>query len=235
MNRLRGKIVLVTGATSGIGRALALQLAGQGARLALCGRSQEKMALLKDELKGAELYASAFSVREPAEISRFVKEAEKALGPIDILINNAGLNSAKGQVDEIRLEDWDEMMEVNARAPMLFAQEIIGGMKERREGMIVNVLSSVCFFHGVGMASYTASKCACQALTGVLRKEGALYGIKVMGVYPGGVDTPFRPQERPEYMTAESVASCIVSALQAPPDVVMHELVMRPMIETNYP
>ena len=238
MNLLSGKTVLIKGATSGIGRALALACAREGASLALCGRDEKRMVELISCLKECrmgEIYAETFSVRETEAIREFVTNAEETLGAVDILVNCAGLNSARGAVAELKLEDWAEMMDVNALAPLVFVQSVLPEMKKRQSGIIVNILSTVCLFSSEGIASYTASKSACKAMTDVLRKEVRPEGIKVLGVYPGGVNTAFRPQEKPEYMSPESVASCILSMLTAPEDVALHELVLRPMVESNMP
>lgn len=235
---LSGKTVLITGATSGIGRALAVAAAGAGANLALCGRDDGRMVSLLAELKGTRvggIYAETFSVRDGEAVREFVSNAEEALGGVDILVNCAGLNSARGTVGEVRLEDWCEMMEVNAQAPLIFSQAVLPGMKERKAGMIVNVLSTVCLCSSEGLVSYTASKAACKAVTDIMRKEVRASGIKVLGIYPGGVNTAFRPQVRPEYMSAESVAAAILFQMTAPDDVVVHELILRPMVETNIP
>lgn len=238
MNMLSGKTVLITGATSGIGRALTAIAAGVGANLALCGRDDERMIALLAELKGTrvgEIYAETFSVRDGDAIREFVSNAEETLGGVDILVNCAGLNSARGTVEEVRLEDWCEMMEVNAQAPLFFSQAVLPGMKEKKAGMIINVLSTVCLCSSEGLVSYTASKAACKAVTDIMRKEVRSSGIKVLGVYPGGVNTAFRPQARPEYMSAESVAAAILFQMTAPDDVAVHELILRPMVETNIP
>lgn len=238
MKKLQGKTVLITGATSGVGRALAVQCAGEGASLVLCGRDDQRMLELVSSLKGSpvgEIFAETFSVRETEAINNFVFNAEEALGQIDILVNCAGLNSARGTVADVKVEDWTEMMEVNALAPLLFSQAVLPKMKERKSGMIVNVISTVCLYSSEGLVSYTASKAAAKAMTDILRKEVRSEGIKVMGIYPGGVNTAFRPQERPEYMSAESVASAILSMMTAPEDVAVHELVLRPMVESNIP
>lgn len=239
MNSIKGKNVLITGATSGLGKALALQCARLGANLALCGRSPEKLLNLREDLEDIMeegiVYSKVFSVRDPEAIKTFVHNAEEQLGDLHILINCAGLNSRKDLIEDISLEDWDEMMEVNVRAPMLFSQQVMRKMKKAKQGLIVNILSSVCFYHGETMGAYTASKGAFQSLTGVMRREAAKCGVNVMAVYPGGINTSFRPKENKDYMSPEGVATCIINAMQTSPDVMVHELVMRPQVENNFP
>jgi NAD(P)-dependent dehydrogenase (short-subunit alcohol dehydrogenase family) len=233
---LANKRILITGATSGIGRSLAIKLAKQGAQLAVCGRSEEKMQALIKELALHEksIFSRTFSVTDEYEIIRFVKDASNVLGGIDILINNAGVNPAKNKVAEIKTEDFDLMVAVNMRAPFIFMREVFNIMKGKKTGTVVNILSSVCLSSNETMGAYTASKAGIDALTKVFRKEARKEGIKVFGVYPGGVNTPFRTIERTDYMSPDSVADTIIPMLSLPDDVAVHDLVFRPMVEDNF-
>jgi len=236
MSNIENKRILLTGATSGIGRSLALKLAAQGAHLALCGRSSEKMESLLAEMPktGKTIFTKTFSVTEEVDILSFVSEANERLGGFDILINNAGLNSARAEVGEMKTEDFDFMVAVNFRAPFIFMREVFNLMRPAKKGLIVNVLSTVCLFANEGIGAYTSSKAGIDALTKVFRKEARKDGIKVCGVYPGGTDTPFRSADRPDYMSSESVADTILAMLMLPDDVVMHDMVFRPMVEGNF-
>ncbi|MDW7692034.1 SDR family oxidoreductase [Flammeovirgaceae bacterium SG7u.111] len=231
---MKNKIILLTGATSGIGRSLAKQLAAEGAILALCGRSEEKMASLLEELslpKG-QIFSKCFSITSEEEIIRFVEETNQELGNIDTLINCAGANSARGKVEEMKTEDLDYMYALNFRAPMIFMREAYKKIKAVESGTIVNILSTVCLFSNEGIGAYTATKSGLDSLTKVFRKEARKDGVKVISVYPGGVDTDFRAADRPEYLSPEPVAESIVSMLKLPAEV--HELVLRPMVEENF-
>jgi NAD(P)-dependent dehydrogenase (short-subunit alcohol dehydrogenase family) len=231
------QVVLLTGATSGIGRDLALLLKDEGARLALCGRSGEKMADLLNELGGPSemtLFHRTFCLSSEAEIVRFVADADGHLGPVDVLINCAGINSARGTVAEISISDLDWMLAINLRAPLIFMRECFKRMRERRSGHVVNVLSTVCLFSNEGIGAYTASKAGLDALTKVFRKEARDYGVRVTSVYPGGVNTTFRAQRREDYMTPRSVAEAIVGTLKLEGDAAVHEIVLRPLAESNF-
>ena len=237
MNSLTDKIVLLAGATSGIGRCLAIQLAAQGARLALCGRSQEKLARLIAELESTghpPALARAFCLSSEEAILEFVADTQTQLGPADILINCAGANTSRAPVSELETADLDWMMTVNFRAAFLFMREAFRQMQPRGSGHIVNVVSTVALFGNPGLGGYTASKWALEGLTKVFRKEAKTSGIKVTSVHPGGTDTDFRPADRPEYMSPESVAQAIVSVLALPDDAVVHDLVLRPPVEDNF-
>ena len=107
-------------------------------------------------------------------------------------------------------------------------------MKERGSGHVVNILSTVCHADMPTMGAYTAAKSGLQALTRIFRKEVLEDGIRVTAIYPGGADTDFRPNARPDYMKPASVAAAVHSALTLPEDVIVHELTFRPMVETNF-
>jgi short-subunit dehydrogenase len=238
MKTINGQVILLTGATSGVGRRLALRLASEGARLALCGRSEEKMASLLSELGDNAVehtpFSRTFCLSSEEEIVRFTADAESTLGPTAVLINCAGLNSARAEVAEMNTSDLDWMLAVNLRAPMIFMRECFKGMRERKAGHIVNVLSTVCLFSNEGIGAYTASKAGLDALTKVFRKEARAHGVKVTSIYPGGVNTSFRAQAREEYLSPESVAEAIISVLKLSDETAVHELVFRPMSETNF-
>ncbi|PWJ36164.1 SDR family NAD(P)-dependent oxidoreductase [Sediminitomix flava] len=237
MNSIENKRILLTGATSGIGRSLAKQLLEKGAKLAICGRSSEKMESLLQEVEAysSQVYSETFSVTDEDANLQFIEAADNFLGGIDILINCAGLNSARGTLNEIKTEELDFMMSVNFRAPFIFMKEVFNRMQSKEiKGTIVNILSTVCLFSNENIGAYTASKVALDGLTKVFRKEARRKGVNVLSVYPGGVDTAFRTADRPDYMSADSVAQAIITTFQYPKDVMPHELVLRPEVEENF-
>lgn len=234
---LADKVILLTGATSGIGRCLAIQLALQDARIVLCGRSEEKLNRLVSELESgghSPALARAFCLSSEAAIVELVADTQSQLGSIDILINCAGANTSRSPVAELETADLDWMITVNFRAAFIFMREVFRLMRPRGRGHIVNVVSTVALFGNPGLGGYTASKWALEGLSKVFRKEAKTFGIKVTSVHPGGTDTDFRPVERPEYMSPESVAKAIVSILTLPDDAVVHDLVLRPPVEDNF-
>lgn len=161
--------------------------------------------------------------------------AKKALGAApEVLVNNAGINPRKSPIADATLEDFDAQYAVNLRAPFLLCREAMRDMSAARRGHIVNIISSTALFANETMGIYTAMKSGMRGLTGVLIKEARRVGIKVTGVYPGGVDTEFRKVPRHDYMKPESAAKLIVDAIYAPDDAVVHELVFRPMVEENF-
>ncbi len=234
---LSGKIIYLTGATRGIGRAVALRLAPEGALLALCGRDKAALEEVKSEalrLGARSVFSRAFDLRDEGAVESFYQGACKELGPPDILINNAGYNERKAYLWETTTEEFDRMVAVNLRAPYLLMRLAFGHMKEKGGGHVVNILSTVCHFDNERMSIYTATKKGLQGLTDVFRKEARPHNIAVTSIYPGGVDTDFRPQKRPDYMRPESVAEAVVAVLKAPEDLIVHHLTFRPQVETNF-
>lgn len=235
-DNISGKRIVITGATSGIGRNTTLALLKQGANVAFCGRSETKMKHLLDEIAVLEkgiIYAKAFDVTEEKEIKKFVAGAKEKLGGIDILINCAGLNPAKNLVEDIKTGDLEYMIKVNFVAPFLFIREVIKDMRERKSGLVINIMSSACLFSSEGVGAYSASKSGFDALARILRKEVRNDHIGVCSIYPGGVDTPFRANARPDYLRPDDVTAAILQVISAGPGVAYDEIVLRPFVETN--
>jgi NAD(P)-dependent dehydrogenase (short-subunit alcohol dehydrogenase family) len=236
-NNMSGNRVLITGATSGIGRNTTLALLKQGMHVAFCGKSEAKMKMLLAEIAQMETgicYGKAFDVISEKEIKEFVEEATEKLGGIDILINCAGVNPAKNRVEDIKTEDLELMIKVNFVAPFLFIREIIKDMQARQKGLIINILSSSCLFSSEGVGAYSASKSGFDALAKILRKEVRKDHIGVCAIYPGGVDTPFRANARPDYLRMDDVTKAIIQVINADPNVACDEIVLRPFVEMNF-
>lgn len=243
--------VLLTGASSGIGRALAKKLAEAGYRLSLQGRQADKLATtirqiqqLNDAaLAGAEseqqdssasiVHAAAFCLGEPQAISDFVAAAQ-AKAPIDILINCAGANLSRASTSAPDIPALNAMMQLNFFAPVALCAAVLPAMQTRGQGTILNLLSTCCLFANANNSGYTASKLALDGYSKVMRKELQGSGVRVLSLYPGGVNTEFRTTTRPDYLSADEVATAALAMLTAPAHVQCHELVLRPAVETNY-
>ncbi|WP_286905288.1 SDR family oxidoreductase [Clostridium sp. UBA1652] len=235
MNYLEGKIVIVTGGTSGLGKSLVLQLINLGAKVAFCGRSEEKIkTIIKEVGENSTIFYDTFEITDETKIFNFVKDVEKKLGPVDVLINCAGANTSRASVKDIHLEDFQYMMNLNTIAPLNFIKACYPYMSDKKQGLIVNILSTCCLFSNEGLGSYTASKAALDSLTKVLRKEARKDNIRVCSVYPGGINTSFRPQAREEYLSADIAAETIINSINIDERVALDEIVLRPFIETNY-
>lgn len=183
-----GKIALVTGASRGIGRALALALAADGYRVALVSRTQSDLESLAAEInKVTEASVHAIDVTNKTDIHRCVTSVQKLWGPIDVLVNNAGVFEF-GSI-EVTSEKLDRLYEINLRAPFCFMQEVLPGMRERKSGYIFNIASISGTEAGVGYGAYGSSKFGLVGLNEALFKELAKENIKVTAICPSWVDT----------------------------------------------
>ncbi len=237
MSYWKNKCVIVTGATSGLGKSLVLKLISMGAKVALCGRSQEKMKYVLEEITEEEkknIFYENFDITDENRIVEFVKNVGEKFGTVDVLINCAGANTARGLVESIKIEDMNLMLKVNTIAPLVFIEECYKYMKVKKEGLIINILSTCCLFSNEGNGAYTAAKSALDGLTKVFRKEARKNNIRVCSVYPGGINTPFRDQEREDYLSPENTADTILKTLDIDTSVALDEIVLRPFVETNY-
>jgi NAD(P)-dependent dehydrogenase (short-subunit alcohol dehydrogenase family) len=188
---LTGKVALVTGASKGLGRAIAVGLARAGARLALCARSREGLAETRAavEAAGGEARTFEMDVLARASVRDAVAAAVAALGRIDILVNNAGVNVRKPTL-ELAEEEWDRVVDTNLKGYFLVAQAVGAHMVARRSGKVINVSS---IFGAVGMnhqLAYAASKGGVGQLTKVMAIEWAPHGVTVNAVGPTYFETP---------------------------------------------
>ncbi|MBI5388732.1 MAG: SDR family oxidoreductase [Verrucomicrobia bacterium] len=225
------RTALITGATRGIGREVARQLKAAGFAVFITGRDLQLVESLQSELGCPGL---AMDLAEAEAAIQLFAAVRQALGHVDVLVNNAGFNKAKQPLAMVTTEDLDASYAVNVRAPILLAREALKDMAAHGSGHIVNVISSVAHAKMENYSVYSTMKYALHGFTGCLIKEARQTGVKVTGVYPGGVDTTFRPNARPDYMRPESAARMIVQCITAPDDVVVHELTFRPIVETNF-
>jgi NAD(P)-dependent dehydrogenase (short-subunit alcohol dehydrogenase family) len=200
--RLEGKAALVTGASSGLGRATAIALARAGADVALVARSQQELDSAKEEISkiGRRALTLPVDLASEDETTAAIGRTVEALGRIDVLVNAAGTD-APGTVEELDIEGWDRTLAVNLRAPFLLSKAAFPRMREAGGGMIVNI-SSVAGKKGWANASaYCASKFGLTGFTEALADEGKEHGIRAIVLYPGAMATnwgAFSPEERQE-------------------------------------
>lgn len=211
MSEFEGRIAVVTGASSGIGRKTAELLAARGAKVVVAARSADKLR----ELESERIMAVPGDVSDVAFVERLFRETEQRFGPCDVLINNAGMIDPAPLVD-VDLGRWERMFEVNVHAVFLTCRRALPSMIAGRSGTIVNVAS----ISGVagpekfpGWVSYCASKGAVISLTEALAVEVKAHGVRVNSISPGSVDTPMWAAASggaPAAMTAEEVAEAIL-------------------------
>ncbi len=188
---LEGKVALVTGASRGIGRAVALALARAGAKVAVnYAASSEAAQQVVDEIRalGREAQAVRFDVARGEEVLSKVREVEEALGPVDILVNNAGI-TRDALFLRLKEEDWDRVLEVNLKGAFHCTKAVLQGMLKRRFGRIINMSSVIAFSGNVGQTNYAASKAALVGFTKSLAREVAARGVTVNVVAPGFIET----------------------------------------------
>lgn len=220
------KTVVITGATDGIGKALAVLLASDY-NLALCGRCEEKMKQLVAMLGEGRFYYECFDITDDVKRHEFCQNVKKEFPIIDVVVNNAGANPKKDKVVDIKLEDLRYMFELNCVSALGMIQEFYPVMAERGEGLFVNVLSSCCLFNNLLNGSYTATKKAMEGISKILLKEVKNENIGVCNVYPGRVDTNFRQKHNPDDLRPETVAKMIKACMENEEGCV-HEIVIRP-------
>jgi 3-oxoacyl-[acyl-carrier protein] reductase len=191
MANLKGRIALVTGASQGIGRACALELARAGATVALAARNEAKLAAVAAEIEAAGGQAAAFALDVSSEES--IKAGAKAVierfGKVEILVNNAGI-TRDGLVMAMKRADWDDVLGTNLTGAFLLTQALLRPMLKNRWGRIVNISSVVGRTGQAGQANYAASKAGLIGLTRSMAREFASRGITVNAVAPGYIETP---------------------------------------------
>jgi len=187
-NDLSGRVALVTGASSGLGRRFALTLAAAGAKVAATARRVDRLEELAREIKanGGECLPIALDVTDPESITQAVAHANESLGLVDILINNAGIPDAQ-RAHKMSLELTDAVLDTNVRGPWLLANEVARGLlKAEQPGRIVNIASMAAFsYNGNGAALYSISKAAVVRMTEALAVEWARFNINVNCIAPG--------------------------------------------------
>ncbi len=233
---LTGQVTLVTGAGSGLGAATSRLLAEHGARVVLADIDKEAASEVAEEYGGRPLY---MDLTDPGSIEGGVADVLGTEGRIDVLVNAAGLDFIRS-ASELTLEEWDNVVNVNLRAPWLLAKLVMPHMMERGSGQILNVASTAAKKGWENAAAYASSKHGLLGLTQVLHAEGRKRGVRAMAIVPGGMRTNFfkalDPPPPPENLQPpETVARSILFMISQPLDSVIHELVVTPMTETSFP
>jgi NADP-dependent 3-hydroxy acid dehydrogenase YdfG len=235
MLTLENKVIVITGASKGIGKALALQLCKHSSKLALLARSKTELEALQQEILIAGGIAEIFvgNVSDEAFVQHAIQSTITKFGTIDIVINNAGFGVFK-QVDETTAEEWDNVFATNVKGTFLVSKAATAVMKQNESGHIINIASDVAKRVFAGGALYCASKYAQDAYSMALRKELREFGIKVSVVYSGLVDSHFHvvPQgdkSHEDWLKVEDMANAIIYIASQPKHVVIDELMIHPL------
>ena len=238
MGKLAGKVVVVTGGGSGVGKATAKLCLEAGAKVVIAGRDAAKLVDVCEEFAaGDNLYAIPTDVGMADQCAHLIDTATAHFGQVDILVNNAGTNIKDRKFRDLTPESWDGMMRANLDGAFYCTRAAFPQMVARKDGVIVNVVSiSGKRANPLGGAAYIAAKFGMGALGMAISNEEKDSGIRVSNIYPGEIDTPIlsaRPtpvseEHRATILQAEDVASAILFVMTLPPGVSIPELVIKP-------
>lgn len=229
---LNGKTALITGASRGIGFAIAETLGRLGAKIAICARNPTALenAAAKLRENGNEVLAVRADVTRTADIAAFVQKALQTFGPIEILVNNAGIGYF-GPVQSATEENWDAVLDTNLKSVFLVTKAVASGMIERRTGHVINIASLAgknTFKNG---AIYCASKWGLMGLTGCMAEDLREFGIRASAICPGSVNTEFSPhtgKDGGKLLQSDDIAHAVAMIVTQAPQSFISEVLMRP-------
>ena len=230
---LSDHVALVTGGNRGIGKAIAARLAALGAAVAICGRDRQTLDTAADELRtaGAHVHSQRADVTRSSDVEALVQQSEAALGPISILVNNAGMGLF-GPVQDKSEQEWDTLMNTNVKSIFLVSRSVIPGMIQRKRGDIINISSLAGKNTFAGGGIYCASKWAVQGLSGCMAEDLRAHGIRVSTVCPGSVATEFSgrgPKDPSKVLTVQDVAHAVAMIAAQGPQSFLSEVHLRPV------
>ena len=231
--RFKNQVVIVTGASSGIGKSCAEAFAREGAKVALAARRMDRLKKLSESLQkeGCTAKAFQFDVREETESRKLVSDVEKAFGPCDVLINNAGI-SLIGPFEASTTAQMDEVLKTNLRGLMILTREVLPSMIKRKTGAIVNISSIAGKIGLAHLVIYGASKFAVSGFSQALLEEVRKHNIKVANICPGMVDTDvhggLHDAKRPDMIRPEDVAEACLLAASSSQTFTVSEIFIRP-------
>lgn len=245
MRSLRDKVAIVTGASTGMGRAIAIGMAAEGATLGMVARSRDTLEQAAAQAceQGAEILAFPGDVADEAVAKRVVETMVERFGKLDILVNNAGVNTYHRNLADTSIPDWRRVIETNLTGAFLFTRYALPPMRAARSGHIINISSGAGLTPSApGGVAYSASKHGIHALTGSINLEERRHGIKACVIAPGEVDTPnldVRPlpptdPDREKMLRPEDIASAVIYVASQPEHVSIDLLVITPTMRRNY-
>jgi NADP-dependent 3-hydroxy acid dehydrogenase YdfG len=241
-NNIEGKVVVITGASSGLGEATARYLSSRGATVVLGARRADRLQSLADELtrKGGKALAIQTDVTEVNQVKRLVDEAVKTFGRIDVMINNAGL-MPHSPLERLKIDDWNRTIDVNLKGVLYGIAAALPYMKQQKSGHIINVSSVAGHKVRPGSAVYAATKSAVLVISEGLRQEVKPYNIRTTVISPGALATELpnsitepdvaenvRKFVQEVALPAESFARAVAFAMSQPEDMDVNEILFRP-------
>jgi len=241
-DNIAGKILVITGASSGLGEATARMLASQGATVVLGARRMDRLKALAEEITagGGKALAVSTDVTKREQVQALVDAAVSTYGRVDVMLNNAGL-MPQSLIETLRVEEWDRMIDVNIKGVLYGIAAALPYMQQQKNGHIINVSSVAGHAVGPGFAVYGATKFAVRALSEGLRQEVKPYNIRTTIISPGAVATelpdsvkdPVAGERIRKYydevaIPADSFARAVAFAISQPQDVDINEILFRP-------
>lgn len=246
---MKGKIVFVTGASSGIGAATAMEFARHGAKLMLCARRLERLQAMEAELRdagAADLLLLEIDVRDRETVKRVLTELPEAWRSIDVLVNNAGLSRGLTKLYEDDIENWEEMIDTNVKGLLYVTRAIVPGMVERNQGHVINLGSIAGHMAYANGGVYCATKAAERFISDGLRIDVNGTALRVTSIDPGMVETDFskirfrgneeraaKTYQNVDPLQAEDIADAIVWAATRPAHVSIQSVVLTPTAQAN--
>ncbi|HEU5292576.1 MAG TPA: SDR family NAD(P)-dependent oxidoreductase [Cyclobacteriaceae bacterium] len=244
---MQKRIVLITGATSGIGEATANLLAKSNFRLIICGRRKDRLEILKKQLSSqTEIQTLTFDVRKKEEVAAAIKSLPTEWRNIDVLVNNAGNAHGLDPIQTGSVDDWDAMLDINVKGLLYVCHEVIPGMVNRKNGHVINIGSIAGKEVYPNGNVYSASKFAVDALTRGMRIDLNAHNIKVTSINPGMVETEFSvvrfkgDTEKAasvykgfDPLKAHDIADIILFTITRPPHVVLADITVFPTAQAS--
>ncbi|MBZ9650914.1 SDR family oxidoreductase [Psychroflexus montanilacus] len=241
--RLKDKVILITGASSGIGESTAMTLSEKGASVVLCARSVDKLNKIKDQIEknGGKALIIETDVTKPDDFKNAVSQILEKYGTIDVLINNAGLMPLS-YIEKLKTDEWHQMIDVNIKGVLNGVAAVLPTMRKNKSGHIINISSSAAHRYFPGGAVYSATKIAVKMFSEGLRQElTSAYGIKVTSIEPGAVDTSLfesitdedikdklKDMKEMTKLEAEDIVNAIFYALSQPDRVNVNDVYLMP-------
>lgn len=239
MSAFDGKVVWVTGAGTGIGRAAALMFAREGAEVVLMGRRAEMLEQVAGEIEaaGGDAVVAALDVSDRRRVLSVADDLLAAQGRVDILVNNAGLNVVNRRLDEITPEDWDHVLAVNLTGAFNMVMAVMPRMRQQGDGLIINVASTAAKrVSGAAGIAYSASKFGMLGMSLSLTHEAWKFGIRACCLHPDDVNTPimerrrvkYPPEVLAEFIQPEDMAETMKLIASMPPRTSLPEIIVTP-------
>jgi 3-oxoacyl-[acyl-carrier protein] reductase len=230
---LSESVALVTGGSRGIGRAIALRLAAMGSAVAICGRDPKALQAVETELqaRAPRTFSHLADVTRSSDVTSLIQKTEATLGPISILVNNAGIG-VFGPAHEKSEEDWDRVLETNLKSVFLVSSAVAASMIRHKRGDIINISSLAGRNAFAGGGLYCASKWGVQGLSACMAEDLREHGIRVSVICPGSVATEFSgrgPKDPSKVLTPDDVAHAVAMVVTQGPQSFLSEIHVRPL------